>query len=120
MIFGVFRDDHPRLTLSLPSASGEEFIEFIINTGFAGDLALPLSILVRLEADAVGIDSFALADGSQLDCYVYAMRLDWNGQPRQVEVLALDGEPLLGTRLLRQMLLQAEMVDGGEVEIGPI
>ncbi len=48
------------------------------------------------------------------------MSLEWDDEPRSTEVLALEGEPLIGTRLLREMLLQAEMSDGGTVQIEPL
>ena len=46
--------------------------------------------------------------------------LDWNGETRTTEVLVLEGEPLLGTVLMRENLLQVEMTDGGEVIIEPL
>ncbi len=70
-LLGLFRDDHPRLTLPLPGRSGRLWVEFIVDTGFAGDLALPQSLIQRLEANLSGSDSFALADGSRLECWVY-------------------------------------------------
>ncbi len=58
-----------------------------------------------------------MADGSRRQKPHYELTLDWNGEPRQTEVMALEGNPLLGGALLRGFLLQAEMTDGGEVLI---
>lgn len=120
ILSGFFRDDHPRLTLSLPGHEGRLWVEFIVDTGFAGDLALPQSLIHRLEAELSGSESFALADGSRLECVVYEMPLDWDDELRSTEILVLEGEPLLGTRLLREMLVQAEISDGGTVQIEPL
>ena len=46
--FGSFRDGHPRLTVLLPSQNGPLEIEFIVDTGFDGDLALPGPVARRL------------------------------------------------------------------------
>ena len=39
------RDHLARVTLILPSSAGPLSVEFIVDTGFEGDLALPSSIL---------------------------------------------------------------------------
>lgn len=43
--------------------------------------------------------------------------LDRNDEPRQTEVLVLEGDPRLGTVIRRGYLLQMEMMDGGDVSI---
>ena len=45
MIYGQFRSRFPRLTLTLPGLKGPLDVEFILDTGFDGELALlvPLS-----------------------------------------------------------------------------
>lgn len=117
MTLGHFRDGHPRLRVSLPGRQGPRMIEFIIDTGFEGDLALSESLILPLESELSGADSFALDDGSRLNCPVYEIILDWNDVERPVEVLAMDGEPLLGTRLMQGLLLQAEIDEGGQVQL---
>lgn len=117
MILGYFRDGHPRMRLALPGRQGARSIEVIIDTGFEGDLAIPQPLILSLEAQLSGADSFALADGSRLNCPVYEMLLDWNDGKRIVEALVMDGEPLLGTRLMQGLLLQAEISEGGQVQL---
>ena len=119
-MFGVFRDEHPRLTLCLPALQGILEVEFIIDTGFAGDLALP-SILVRqLNGLTGGPQERMLATGQPFYCASYEISLDWGNETRTTEVLVLEGEPLLGTVLMREHLLQVEMSDGGETVIEPL
>lgn len=115
MIVGHVRDHLPRVTLSLPGREGEISVEFVLDTGFDGDLTLPGSLLSRLDADFSQERVIRLADGSQRRQPFYEITLDWNGEPRIVEITQLESDPLLGALLLEGLLLQAEMIDGGEV-----
>jgi predicted aspartyl protease len=115
MISEEFRDGHPRTTVALPGADGDLEIEFIIDTGFEGDLALPGHLARRLGQPA-GFRVRALADGTLIKCPYFLVTIDWiDGESRRTEVLVLEGEPLLGTAYLRDTLVQIEMSEGGEV-----
>lgn len=120
MLLGHVRDGHPRISLSLPGIHGTIESEFIVDTGFEGDLAIPESLITRLNADLSGSDTFALADGSRLVCPTYDLVLEWSGESRVAEVLATSGQPLIGTQLLDNMLIQIEMVEAGEVSVEPL
>jgi clan AA aspartic protease len=120
MIFGTFREGHPRATLSLPSPNGELSIEFIVDTGFEGDLALPAHLAAQLGPEPDGLRKRKLADGWVIKCPFYEVSLAWDDDERLTEVLTLQGHPLLGTVLLQDYLLQAEMVEGGDVVIEPL
>lgn len=48
------------------------------------------------------------------------MSIQWDDEERVVEILAMEGNPLLGSELLYGSLLQIEMMDGGEVSIEPL
>lgn len=43
--------------------------------------------------------------------------IEWAHGPRHIEVLVMDGDPLIGTGLIQGMLLQVEGVESGEVII---
>ncbi len=121
MMFGTFRDGHPRILLTLPQANGELVeIEFIIDTGFDGDLALPDHVAGTLEGAFSGFGGRRLANGERLQCRTYEIMVEWNREMRPTEVLILEGEPLLGTIILRDHLLQIEIVDCGEVIVEPL
>jgi clan AA aspartic protease len=117
MIPGLFRDHLPRVTLSLPGSTGPILVEFIVDTGFEGDLALPSNILRQLEAQPLFLSLRALGDGTLRECPVYQLAWEWNDEPRTVEVLALEHNPLLGTMLLEGCHLDVDMTEGGEVLI---
>ena len=119
-MIGVFRGDHPRVKLVLPGRQGSIEIEFVADTGFNGDLAVPYQIAVQLESVRAGPQDYMLANGQFLQCASYEVMLDWFEESRPTEVLILEGEPLLGTVLMREHLLQVEMTDGGETLIEPL
>lgn len=106
MMLGHVRDRFPHLSLSLPGRDGPVRVEFLVDTGFDGDLALPMSVISRLEVSASDAHDVRLADGSQ--------------QIRAYYETVLDFQPLLGVGLLEGNLLQAEMETGGEVSVEPL
>ena len=67
MISGtVFPDRQARLTVELLSADGQfQPFEFILDTGFTGDLSLPRQTLQQLAVAPAGGTLLELADGSQ-------------------------------------------------------
>ena len=119
-MLGTFRDEHPRITLSLPQDGAEISVEFIVDTGFAGDLSLPAHLAGLLEGTFAGFGTRRLANGQLLKCGTYEIMLDWNDEARPTEVLILEGDPLLGTVLLREYLIQMEMIEGGQIAIEPL
>ncbi len=120
MMLGIFRDEHPRMTLLLPQIGGEVSVEFIVDTGFVGDLALPAHLAGQLEGTFSGFGERRLANAQYLKCGTYEIMLDRNDELRPTEVLILEGDPLLGTILLQEYLVQMEVTEGGQVAIEPL
>jgi predicted aspartyl protease len=48
-MIGEFRDGHPRARLTLNGLAGQLELEFVVDTGFDGDLALPGHLARQLE-----------------------------------------------------------------------
>lgn len=118
MLQGHVRDDAPYVTLSLPGRGGSVLsVEFVVDTGFNGELALPGAVIGQLEASFLFEQDVLMADGTRRRRPHYELTLDWDGEPRLTEAMALEGNPLLGGAPLRGFLFQAEMIDGGEVVI---
>jgi predicted aspartyl protease len=78
MILGSFHDHLPRVTLTLPGRSGSIAVEFILDTGFEGDLSLPSNILRQLAAQPLFLSVRAMGDGSLRECPVYHLAWQWN------------------------------------------
>lgn len=100
MIQGYVRDYLPRVTLWLPGQHGELAVEFILDTGFDGDVSLPSSLIQQLEATFSTERIVRLADGSQHRRPYYEMIMEWDGEERLTEITVLENSPLLGAVLL--------------------
>ena len=120
MIYGHVRDNFPYVLLTLPGRSGPSVVEFLVDTGFDGDLALPSALVTQPEATFSFEKEVRMADGSIRRRPHYEIFLDWNEEPRLTQILVLEGVPLLEGLLLRDYLLQIEVTDGGEVSVEPL
>lgn len=120
MSFGAVRQRFPRASLSLPGQDGPFTVEFIIDSAFDGELALPPHLARRLPVEVAGHQTLALADGTTIYSPYYRILLDWDGEERLVEVLLLDGNPLLGVNLWDGTLMHIEWTEGGEVGVEPL
>lgn len=90
MIAGHVRELFPRVILELPGTAGTVSVEFIVDTGFDGELALPSALLWRIDAKPAGQSLRAMVDGAVRRYAVYEIDLEWNGEPRTVGVLGLE------------------------------
>lgn len=118
MISGIVTDRYATvaLTFLLPNGSAIP-IEFVIDTGFTGELCLP-SEAVSLMGLAFRHDTPAnLADNSEVLLPIYEAIVLWNGEEREVLVIATGRRPLLGTTLLEEQELVIQFTEGGLVTI---
>ena len=97
-------------------------VAFLIDTGFGGELALPHSIISRLNLQPSTRDDMAitLADGSTGTADVYTAYIIWNGLLRPVDLLNLECEPLAGMELLRGCNISIDAAPGGVVAIAKL
>lgn len=117
MIVGQYRDNLPRVLLTLHGESGPCGIEFVVDTGFDGYLTPPGDALRRLGSVPAGRVRNRLADGSIQQMIVCLVTLEWEGELREVEALLAENNPLLGTLAFANCHLDIEAVEGGEVLI---
>lgn len=85
----------PFITLKV----GSDEVEALIDTGFNGDLALPLPFIQKAGLRQTGAVEHSLADGSPRISAIYEGKVQLLGKNRRVEVMAAD-IPLLGMQLL--------------------
>jgi predicted aspartyl protease len=117
LITGVFRDKHPRVVMMLQGRHGAISIEFMIDTAFDGGLKVPPDLANDLDLTYQGHEVHKLANGDEGDYPVYAGNIEWADGPREVDVLIMDGEPLIGTGLLLGVSLYIEGQEGAELVI---
>ena len=115
MTTGEWRDGFPRLRLILAVERGPLGVEFVVDTGFNGDIALPEVFVAELGLLPTGAHYVELAGGFRQRCFSYEIMLEWEDEERLVEVLTLDGNPLIGNGLWQGFLLQAENTPRGEI-----
>ena len=95
-------------------------VTFLIDTGAIGEMILPQGMIDSLnlplaeDADNIGV---TLADGSSSPGRLYIARIFWHGNLKEVEVVNIGTEPLIGMRLLYGNNLNVDAVPGGQVTI---
>ena len=92
-------------------------IEFVIDTGFTGQLCLPLGAVELLGLPFKHTMYANLADDSRVNLPAHNATILWDGAEREVSVLATGRRPLLGTSLLNEQELVIQFTEGGIVTI---
>lgn len=95
-------------------------IEFVVDTGFVGFLALPVAAVNAMQLPYEYDTSANLADDSEVQLPVYGATILWEGQPRRVRVLATGRRPLIGMSLLYGSKLTIECANNGQVEVAAL
>ena len=106
------------VNLALLGPAGQEAeVEFVLDTGFTGVLTMMPSACQALKLPYVRPQPANLADGSSIVLEVYQATLFWNGEEHDVEILAMDGAPLIGMTLLEESEVRFQGSEGGIVSI---
>ena len=92
-------------------------IDAVIDTGYTGFLSVSSEIIITLNLPWTGIDRVTLGDGSETTFKVYAGRIIWDGEYRDIPVNESETEPLVGMSLLYGYDLRIQTVIGGTVTI---
>ncbi len=92
-------------------------VSAIVDTGFDGDLCLPIRLAVQLGLELVGEQLIELADGMQRHELVFAGSVLFLEEAREVEIMLTKSEDaLVGTNLLNHYPLAIEF-PGGQVKV---
>lgn len=121
MITGTVRNRRVYVALALAGPDGFAVeVEFVLDSGFTGVTTLPPAACKTLNLLFLRLQPTGLADGSPLLLEVYQAALLWGGEERTVEVLALEGAPLIGMTLLETSDVRFQGSEGGLVSIEPL
>ena len=119
MILGIVnREREAIIQIALMGAENRlKSLSAVVDTGFTGDLMLPMTLVVELGFEYRGVQEALLGNGSSYDFEVYAGSIIWDGKIRSVEVNACDSGTLIGMGLLDGWKLEIEGKAGGDVRI---
>lgn len=122
MIEGIVNDHKEAvLDLTVQGPTGEQVqLEFVVDTGFNGDLTLHSSVAAALGLRIVGVERAMLADGSVIEFPVSRALLHWDGTLRRVNVGVADTVSHVGMQVLQGHELRIEAVPNGRVLISPM
>ena len=92
----------PRVEIEVEGSRGTVQVSALLDSGFDGDVSLPIGVAIQLGLELQDVITVELADGSLSDELVFAGYLLDQGQERRVSVLLTRSEEaLLGLGLLR-------------------
>ena len=118
MMTGRVSSLHALLPVTFQLDSGTQIsIEFVIDTGFTGDLTLPLSAVQHLGLPFFESIYANLATDDEVYLPVHTATILWNGNAIEARVLGTGKRPLLGTGLLQGYQLLAQFAEAGLVTI---
>ena len=119
MIHGVVsRNREATISLVIVNESRQtKLITAVIDTGYTGFLSLPSEIITELNLSWTGIDRGTLGDGSEVTFEVYAAKVIWDGEYRDIPINEAETDPLVGISLLYGYDLQIQTIEGGNVTI---
>jgi clan AA aspartic protease len=120
MITGTVSNHRAYVNLIVRGANGQSEVEFVLDSGFTGALTLPPADCIALGLRPDRIQPSFLADRTRILLEVFAATLMWDGVERQVEVLAMEGAPLLGMTVLSGNNIRIQAMEGGLVAVEPL
>jgi clan AA aspartic protease len=94
-----------------------KLIHAVIDTGYTGFLSLPSEIINSLNLSWRGVDRGTLGDGSEVTFEVYAAKVIWDGNYRDIPINEAETDPLVGMSLLYGFDLRIRVVEGGSVTL---
>jgi len=108
MVLNGYIDEKNQLWVEITVAGqhNQQRIPVLVDTGFTGELQLPLKIAVPLGLRLAGVGTFVLADGSRSREMLFDASISWGTTVRSVTVSVMDSDTaLLGGGLLHGYVL---------------
>ena len=89
----------------------------MVDTGFNENLTLPPWAIERLGLRFEDETSYVLGDGVRSTARVFTGEINWIGEWREITIVELEHDALLGTGIMMGCNLSIDLIDGGIVEI---
>ncbi len=120
-MIGQVENNHAILPVRFRTeAAGDIVAKFVVDTGYTALLTLPFRHIAALGLTPIDDMEVYLADGTRSVVNVYLGVILWHGAERQVFVLEMDSDPLLGAELLRGSRLEIDFEENGAVTVTPL
>ena len=118
MISGIVTDRQATVELIFLLPNGSRIpIEFVIDTGFTGEICLPVEAVSLMGLTFRHDTPANLADNSEVLLALHEATIIWDGSERELLVIATGRRPLVGTALLDEQELVIQFTEGGLVMI---
>lgn len=118
MLRGTVQRFRPMVTLLVIGSDGRRAtIPFVLDTGYSGTLALPKSFCDQLSLEWDHSQPATLANGAAIVVDVYIGSVFWGTAEKLVEVLAVEGDPLIGLVALEGYRVCLDVQEGGSVMV---
>lgn len=120
-MIGTVRDLEPIVPIQVLDAHGQWWwFEAVLDTGATCDLTLPYAIIERLGLQWLQHGGASLAGGASVRSDLYAGEILWDGARQGIFINALEGDPLIGNRLLEGHRITIDLIEGGVVDVAPL
>jgi len=104
---------HPYTELVVPGIKRKFKINCLIDTGFAGGLALPLHLKEEFKFPLIIKRSWKLADGSEIELDVFAGKIEFEGKKKEIAILFVNGEDgIVGIEFLKGLRFVLDLKEG--------
>ena len=118
MISGIVTDRQATVELIFLLPNGSMIpIEFVIDTGFTGEICLPVEAVSLMGLTFRHDIPANLADNSEVLLALHEATIILDGSEQEVLVIATGRRPLVGTALLDEQELVIQFTEGGLVTI---
>lgn len=119
MIRGALNDRRqPMVALEISNGDGRfQPVDALLDTGFSGYLTLPADTVAWLGLERIEKTPVVLAGDHQTQVSAHRGYVNWLGRVRRIDVLAMEGQALLGMNLLDGSKITVRVRAGGEVAI---
>ena len=109
----------PEITVVLFDSNGQDrAVEAHLDTGFTGELALPIAAIERLGLVRAGRSGqYRIGSGATVAFNIYDGTIRWRDETRRIHVLESEITPLVGVGLLWNNNLSIDFRHGGDVTI---
>lgn len=104
---------HPLVETEVRGSRTAVKVSALLDSGFDGELCLPIEAAVPLGLELVAVQTVEFADGSTKKEFVFDGRMQWEGELRQIQVyLTAAEQALMGTGLLIDRLVTLDFRSG--------